>query len=118
MIIAVDFDGTIVTHEYPEIGGDIPGALLTLREWIMKGHQIILWTMRSGEELEAAVQYLEENDIELWGINENPDQIESGWSTSNKQYAHKYVDDAAIGCPLIYPLSGARPYVDWQKIDL
>lgn len=31
MIIAVDFDGTIVTHEYPKIGKEIPFAIDTLK---------------------------------------------------------------------------------------
>ena len=53
-----------------------------------------------------------ENDIELYGINENPNQ---SWSDSPKAYANYYLDDAAIGCPLIYPEEG-RPYVDWIKI--
>lgn len=46
MIIAVDFDGTCVTHEFPEVGKDI-GAVPVLRELVEKGHKIILYTMRS-----------------------------------------------------------------------
>ncbi len=113
MIYAIDFDGTIVTHEFPQIGKPVPYALDHMRLLIKSGCQIILWTMRSGDLLDAAVQYLEDNGIELWGVNENPDQ---DWSESPKAYAHRYIDDAAVGCPLIYPDDGGRPYVDWPKL--
>ena len=46
-IIAVDFDGTVVTHAYPHIGNDI-GAVPVLRELIGNGCRVILYTMRSG----------------------------------------------------------------------
>ncbi len=113
MIIAVDFDGTCVTHEYPFLGKDV-GAVPTLKELVEKGHKLILWTMRSGENLDDAVKWFKDNEIELWGINENPQQAESKWSTSPKQYAQLYIDDAALGCPLVY--NSGRPYVDWEEV--
>lgn len=113
MIIAVDFDGTCVTHEYPEVGKDV-GAVETLHELVAKGHKIMLWTMRSGKELDDAVEWFEQNDIPLWGINENPTQ---NWSTSHKQYAHLYIDDTALGCPLRHDSWMCKsPYVDWVKV--
>lgn len=111
-IIAVDFDGTCVTHEYPAIGKDI-GAAPILRRLTDCGNKIILWTMRSGRELKAAVEWFEENNIPLWGINKNPDQ---SWSTSPKAYANIYIDDAAIGTPLKTSELSARPYVDWDAL--
>lgn len=113
MIIAVDFDGTIVTHEYPKIGRPVPDALDTLKTLNNLGHKIILWTMRSGQQLDEAVQYLKDNDVDIWGINENPDQ--KSWTNSPKQYAQIYIDDAALGCPLVES-EGERPYVDWVKV--
>ena len=113
MIIAVDFDGTCVTHEYPEVGKDV-GAVDTLHELVAKGHKIMLWTMRSGKELDDAVEWFEQNDIPLWGINENPTH---NWSTSHKQYAHLYIDDTALGCPLRHDSWMCKsPYVDWVKV--
>ena len=113
MIIAVDFDGTCVTHEYPEVGKDV-GAVETLHELVAKGHKIMLWTMRSGKELDDAVEWFEQNDIPLWGINENTTQ---NWSTSHKQYAHLYIDDTALGCPLRHDSWMCKsPYVDWVKV--
>ena len=58
MTIAVDFDGTIVTHAYPEIGKPIPFAIDTLKKLQQEGHhQLILWTCREGELLQEAIDY-------------------------------------------------------------
>jgi hypothetical protein len=114
MIIAVDFDGTCVTHKFPEIGEDI-GAEDGLLRLIRAGHQIILYTMRSGEKLDAAVKWFEEKGIPLYGINENPTQ--KSWTDSPKVYAHLYIDDAGLGTPLVH-VEGDRPYVDWNKVQL
>lgn len=112
LIIAVDFDGTMVTHEYPFIGKDI-GAPPVLRTLIKRGFKIILFTMRSGADLDEAVKWCTDNDIRLYGVNENPYQ--SSWTKSPKPYAHVYIDDASLGVPLVHPLQG-RSYVDWKQV--
>ena len=116
MYIAVDFDGTVVQHEYPAIGGLVPLAIPTIKKWMEAGHKIILNTMRSGKELDDAVSFLMKQGITLYGVNRNPTQ--DRWTKSPKVYAHIYVDDAAYGCPLIHPEDGGRPYVDWSKIKI
>lgn len=130
MDICIDFDGTCVTHEFPVIGKDI-GAVPVLKELVEKGHRLILFTMRSdrkkkkkvnGEEiiieekvLTEAVKWFEDNDIPLYGIQKNPTQ--RFWTSSPKAYGHLYIDDANLGCPLIYDDKICdRSYVDWQKI--
>ena len=72
MIIAIDFDGTCVTHEYPDVGRDI-GAAEVIRKFVARGDKIILFTMRSGEPLYDACEWFRKNDIELFGVNENPE---------------------------------------------
>lgn len=114
-IICVDFDGTIVEHCYPLIGAPVPKALDVLKKLIDKGHKIILYTMRSGYHLDEAVDYLKKNEIELYGVNDNPGQ--SKWTMSPKIYGHYYIDDAAVGCPLICGKDGARPYVNWSSVQ-
>lgn len=115
MICAIDFDGTVVTHEYPRIGKDI-GAIPVLQRLVKNGHQLILFTMRSGDELDEALAWFHQNNIPLWGINTNPEQHE--WSTSNKVYAHLYIDDAALGCPLKWDRAlTRRPFADWAIIE-
>lgn len=95
MTIAVDFDGTCVKHRYPMVGEDVDGAVSVLKELVRKGHKIILYTMRSGDTLDDAISWFIDNDIELWGINRNPEQY--GWSSSPKVFANLYIDDAALG---------------------
>lgn len=114
MIIGIDFDGTCVTHEYPSIGEDI-GAVDTLRELANSGHQLILWTMRSGYTLEQAVKWFESYGIPLYGVQENPTQ--KNWTDSPKAYCQLYIDDAALGCPLKWDeTKSGRPFVDWQAV--
>jgi len=115
MIIAIDFDGTIVTHEYPNIGTRVPNALETMKKLQSQGCKLILYTMRSGEKLQEAVDYLTKNDIILFGINNNPEQ--SSWTSSPKVYANLYIDDNALGCPLSYVNEGKKPFVDWYKVE-
>jgi len=113
MIIAVDFDGTCVTHEYPKVGRPI-GASSVLLALVAAGHKLILWTMRSGSQLADAVEWFNDRGIELYGVNENPTQ--SGWTESPKAYAQLYIDDAALGAPLCKGLEGERPYIDWGVV--
>lgn len=113
--IGVDFDGTCVTHEYPDVGADI-GAEPVLHRLVSAGHQLVLFTMRSGRELADAVQWFHDRDLPLHGVNHNPDQ--SSWTSSPKAYAKIYIDDAALGCPLIHKSSAARrPFVDWLEVE-
>ena len=120
-IIAVDFDGTCVTHEYPVVGKEI-GAATILKDLTDKGHQLILFTMRSGVELQDAVNWFNKHNIPLYGLNENPTQ--KSWTASPKPYANIYIDDAALGCPLSTTLFDGdnlvttdRPFVDWLIIE-
>lgn len=112
MKIATDFDGTLCIDKFPSIGPDI-GAIPVLKELISKGHQLILNTMRSGEYLTDAVDWITENGIELYGINNTPGQ--SSWTSSPKVFANIYIDDAALGAPLIYD-GVNKPYIDWIKV--
>ena len=70
--------------------------------------------MRSDETLKDAITYLTGYGIKLYGVNTNPTQKE--WTNSPKAYCQLYIDDAALGCPLIYPDAGRRPFVDWSEV--
>ena len=113
-IIAVDFDGTCVTHEFPKVGREI-GAPAVLRRLVEEGARLILWTMRSGTYLDDAVVWFAQHSIPLFGINHNPTQAE--WTTSPKAHAQIYIDDAALGCPLTVGLPGERYHVDWIAVE-
>ena len=69
--IAVDFDGTIVTHEYPKIGTEIPFAIETLKMLIRDHHRLILWSVREGQLLQEAVDWCKERGVEFWAVNKD-----------------------------------------------
>jgi hypothetical protein len=95
--IAVDFDGTIVDHEYPEIGKEKLFAFQTLKELEKLGARLILWTFRTGKELEEAIEYCRMNGIEFYAVNKNyPEEIIDD-TTSRKINADIYIDDKNIG---------------------
>jgi hydroxymethylpyrimidine pyrophosphatase-like HAD family hydrolase len=105
MIIAVDFDGTIVKHKYPAIGKEIPFAIKTLKLFQDKGHKLILWTYRAGKELEEAVNYCKERGLLFYAVNSNYEGEEYDETISRKIYADLYIDDRNIlGLP------------DWEKL--
>jgi hypothetical protein len=128
--INIDFDGTVVTHDFPRVGKDI-GSQKVLKKLVEKGHQLILFTMRDdtpdsmdeyyqikpgNRYLTDAINWFKSNDIPLYGIQSNPTQ--SMWTTSPKSYAELLIDDTALGCPLKYDLSiSNRPFVDWIEVE-
>jgi hypothetical protein len=113
--IAVDFDGTCVTHSYPEVGKEI-GSVWVLKRLVAKGHRLILNTMRCGKELQDAVDWFTNNGIDLYGVNEDPGQKD--WTQSPKVFADIYIDDAALGCPVIIdPSYNERAFVDWIAVE-
>jgi hypothetical protein len=115
MKIAIDFDGTVVAHEYPKIGKDI-GAVPILKRLVNNGHLLILNTMRSGEQLQEAIRWFSDNRIALYGVNRDPGQEK--WTKSSKVFAHLYIDDLSLGCPLKFDADICnRPFVDWVLIN-
>ena len=113
MTIGIDFDGCLVSWNFPLVGKDI-GSAEVCRDLVKKGVKIILYTMRDKEFLDDAVKWCNDNKIELYGINENPSQT---WSDSRKVHADIYIDDQALGCPLKEDKTiSDRPFVDWKKI--
>ncbi len=96
MIIAVDFDGTIVEHEYPRIGRERPFAAATLRQLKADGHVLILWTYREGPLLQEAVDWCREHGIEFHCINSD-DPLATGATGPRKVNADLYIDDLNVG---------------------
>ena len=97
MIIAVDFDGTCVREKYPEIGEDLPGAVKTLQALVARDHKIILWTCREGKELEDAIHWYKDREIELYGVNETPLDGDFRPEGGRKVFANLYIDDKTFG---------------------
>lgn len=98
MTIAVDFDGTIVSHAYPKIGKPVPFAIDTLRKLQQEGkHQIILWTVREGELLREAVDYCRQRGLEFYAVNANYPEEDISHPSSRKVVADLYIDDRNLG---------------------
>jgi hypothetical protein len=95
--IAVDFDGTIVEHDYPKIGKEKLFAFQTLKELEKLGVRLILWTFRTGKELEDAVNYCRLNGIEFYAVNKNYPEEVFDETVSRKIDADIYIDDKNIG---------------------
>jgi hydroxymethylpyrimidine pyrophosphatase-like HAD family hydrolase len=97
LIIAVDFDGTIVEDAYPKIGKPMIFAFETLLKLQKEGHRIILWTYRNGRALREAVKFCEENGIEFYAINKSYPEEELDGKISRKIHADLFIDDRNAG---------------------
>lgn len=129
MIVAIDFDGTMVKEAFPKIGEELPGAVETMKWMNSVGIKIILFTMRSNDAmcddfgktvpctnpeqsvLWDAINWCKDRGVSLWSVNYNPEQ--ASWSTSRKVYADYYIDDRSIGVP-------TKPdgTLDWVRIKM
>lgn len=99
MTIAIDFDGTIVTHEYPKIGKEIPFATDTLKALIRDHHRLILWTVREGDLLQEAVEWCRQRGVEFYAINRDypEEERQNNQSFSRKLKVDLWIDDRNIG---------------------
>lgn len=97
MIIAIDFDGTIVEHKYPCIGKDISNAIKTMKALQRKEHKLILWTYRSGDLLQDAIDYCKKRGVSFYAINKNYPEEVYDTSFSRKIIADLFIDDRNFG---------------------
>ena len=97
-IIAIDFDGTLCTNNWPEIGDpnfELIDCLLA--EQKVAGSKLILWTCRTGDQLDAAVKWCQDHGLYFDAVNDNlPEQIEMYGNNSRKIFADIYVDDKSL----------------------
>lgn len=97
MIIAIDFDGTIVADKYPEIGELMPGAHAVINLLYTKGHYIIINTCRTGDHLAAALNFLHEKRIKFDIVNDNHPDLTKQYGVTRKVFADVYIDDRNLG---------------------
>jgi len=98
LIIAVDFDGTIVDDAYPGIGKPKMFAFQTLKEMQKDGHRLILWTYRHGKRLDEAVEFCKKNSIEFYAVNRSfPEEPAHDEKVSRKIHADLFIDDRNFG---------------------
>jgi len=92
MVLAIDFDGTIVEHTYPKIGKLKPNAKETINKWYEEGHKIIIWSCRMNKEKKEAELFLKENGIKFHTFNKNV-IVNDTFNPEPKIFAHVYIDD-------------------------
>ena len=99
MVIAVDFDGTIVEHRYPSIGKELPFAIDTLRQLAAEGHRLILWTVREGQYLDDAVEFCRSRGLEFYAVNRDypEEEQERNNHFTRKLKADLWIDDRNLG---------------------
>lgn len=96
-IIAIDFDGTIVEHDYPKIGKEMMFAFATIKELQKKGHKLILFTYRTGSLLQEAVDYCKQNGVEFYAVNNNYPEETPNDNLPRKLNADIFIDDRNVG---------------------
>jgi len=112
--IGLDFDHTCVRSEkYPDYYEN-PHCAVVLRKLQKKGYKLILITMREGKFLDDALEWFKKHGIELYGINDNPDQ--HTWTTARKVFVNWFIDDRNLGTPMVYP-KNRKEYVDWYEVE-
>jgi hydroxymethylpyrimidine pyrophosphatase-like HAD family hydrolase len=114
-VFAIDCDGTLFKWaKFPELGDEVPYAIGTVKRLIASGHAVYIWTCRGGEAIDPVKKRLKELGVKYSGIN-----LRRSHHTypSQKIIADWYIDDKAIGCPLI-PQANGEPYVDWLAIEI
>ena len=97
LVIAIDFDGTIVEDAYPKVGKARIFAFETMKRLQADGHRLILWTYRSGSKLDEAVAFCKDNGITFYAVNQSFPEEKYDNSVSRKIYADIYIDDRNIG---------------------
>lgn len=99
MVIAVDFDGTIVEHRYPAIGKELPFAIETLCKLAKEGHRLILWTVREGKCLDEAIEFCRSRGLEFYAVNRDypEEEQERNNHFSRKLKADLWIDDRNLG---------------------
>jgi hydroxymethylpyrimidine pyrophosphatase-like HAD family hydrolase len=97
LIVAIDFDGTIVEDAYPKIGKPKLFAFETLKRLQEDGHRLILWTYRCGKKLDEALAFCEENGIHFYAVNKSFPEEEFDTTQSRKIYADLFIDDRNLG---------------------
>lgn len=97
MILAIDFDGTIVEHKFPKIGREIPFAIDSLLRLQEEGFRLILWTSRYGELLDEAVDYCQKRGLEFYAVNKNFPEERDNHEVGRKIVADCYIDDRNLG---------------------
>lgn len=108
MIIAIDFDGVLVSDKFPEIGEPDWDMVFAVWKLGFTKHELVLWTCRVGDRLEEAKRWCAKYNLKFTCINANtPNNLAEYGTDPRKVFAHVYIDDRACG----YSRSKALKYL-------
>lgn len=95
MIIAVDFDGTLCANAWPEIGAPNNALIdFLLERKHAHGDKLILWTMREGADLLAALYWCADRGLTFDAVNDNDEDLKKRYNNNpRKVFANWYIDD-------------------------
>ena len=94
-ILAVDFDGTLVENKFPSIGPPDYVVASTVKAYQAAGWKIILWTCRTDDMLQEAIDFCREQlDLEFDAVNDNLPEVRQYFGgNTRKVFANMYWDD-------------------------
>ena len=124
MTIYLDFDGTVVEHQYPSIGRENFGCFPVIKRLMEAGHKVILNTYRANldkESLEKALafinlHYIHELPYEITATTEKHQPPPWNWSMHHETGV-MYIDDQATYSPLKPAVMTNGKMVDWVELD-
>ena len=95
---AVDFDGTLCTNAWPNIGEPHRIVIERLKLHQRKhGVKLILWTCREGMALVEAITWCAQHGLFFDAVNDNlPEHKERFGGNCRKIFADYYIDDKAM----------------------
>lgn len=100
MVIAVDFDGTLFTNAWPNIGEPIWPIINYCKHKKLLGDTLILWTCRSKKDLKEAIAACKSVGLIFDYVNDNTDENKAKYrrhvKSNRKINADLYIDDKAI----------------------
>ena len=113
MIIAVDFDGTLCRHVFPDIGEPNMKLIVELKRLRSKDVKLILWTCRTGKHLEDALIWCKNFGLEFDAINDDLEPMKKEFGSKNRKiYADIYLDDKAVHPQHLYDII---KYSEWKE---
>ena len=111
-IYGVDFDGTLCTNKWPDIGIANIKLIEFLKSERKNGNKVVLYTMREGNLLDAAVGWCEDLGLEFDAVNDNLPELKDRFKNNpRKIYADYYIDDHNAICNIGIPLRKYQEYV-------
>jgi hypothetical protein len=90
--IAIDFDGTLCEHRYPECGPPRPAVVEAVRALHAMGWRVVVQSCRAQADDGLLVE------MAAW-LAEHGVPCDEIWRGAGKPFAHAYLDDRGVAVP-------------------